>query len=414
MRKEGGLDIVRNHNNKGHNIRNRVFLLLAVMLVGYMGTGVMAAHAADGTEGNLCSTGRVQYEGAVFDSADLRDIRAYIDEKKCSAAQALIRLGTRFRQQPEGCAYDRNPDAGPEEIDAGQLTWEMLARAAAESQTVPSALSVLNPEAALHIEGVEERTEHYETAVEDNISRGRAAWADGRLLLGNGADNDKAYHKGTEDGRDGRVPENYYPVYTAEGSSVEIRHVHVGTAEEKEGISGCYNNFYTTKEKVVTCNKELVKTEATWYPNPDEPDGGSWHGGEYTCSLHGELYLQPGKCPHQDKKKVKEWEHELICGLEESLYGKLTVRGTDTDYFDRAIVLEAVVEECDGYDHQPWQDSAAFVWTDTDGNVIGTGSEYTACEAGVYHCRIDGANTGMGDTDASVTVRKTGLVMRGN
>lgn len=409
------MDIVKNHNKKGHYIRTKVLILLAVAAAGLTGTGGAAVLAAQSrAESCIRSTGRVQYEQAVFDSADLQSIGKHIDEQKRAAAEALIRLGTRFRQQPEGYVYDRNPDVCQEEIDMGQFDWTMLVRAAAESQTVPAGMQVLNPEAAMHIEGVEERTEHYETAIEDNISSGKAAWADGRLLLGNGADNDKAYRKGKEDGKDGNVPKNLYPVYTADGSSVEIRHVHVGAPEEKDGISGCYKNSHTTTEDITVCNRQLIKTEETWYPNPDEPGGGSWHGGEYTCSIHGGLYPSPGKCAYEDKKTVTKWKHEVVCGLEECLYAVLTVGGTDTDYFDQAIVLTAALEEGEGFGNLSWQEGDRFVWMDGEGSAVGTGPEYTAHEAGVYRCRLNITNAGADQSEVSVTVRKTGLVVRGN
>lgn len=415
MRKEGGLDIMKNQNKKGHYICTKVLILLAVAAAGWTGTGGAAVLAAQSkAERCIRSAGRVQYEQAVFDSADLQSIGKHIDEQKRAAAEALIRLGTRFRQQPEGYIYDRDPDTGPEEIDTGQIDWAMLVHATAESQTVPAGMQVLNPEAAMHIEGVEERTEHYETAMEDNISSGKAAWADGRLLLGNGADNDKAYRKGTEDGKDGNVPKNFYPVYTADGSSVEIRHVHAGAPEEKDGISGCYKNSCTTTEDITVCNSQLIKTEETWYPNPDEPGGGSWHGGEYTCSIHGGLHQSPGKCAHEDKKTVKKWKHEVICGLEECVHAVLTVGGTDTDYFDQAIVLTVTLEEGEGFDNLSWQEGDGFVWMDDEGDVVGTGSEYTAHEAGVYRCRFNITNADADQSEVSVTVRKTGLVVRGN
>lgn len=406
---------MRNHNRNKHRIHGKVIRLLALAAAGWIGAGGAAALAAqNGAEEYIHSTGKVQCGQTVFDSADLGSVCTHIDERRRDAAGALIRLGTRFRQQPEGYVYDRNPDAGQGEIDMGQFEWAMLVRAAAESQTVPARLPVLNPEAAMHIEGVKERTELYETAIEDNISRGKAAWADGRLLLGNGADNDRAYRKGTEDGESGSVPENLYPIYTADESSAEIRHIHAGQPENRDGISGCYKNSHIVRERVTICGMKLIKTEATWYPNPEEPDGGSWHGGEYTCSYHGGLYHAPGTCTYQDKETFKEWKHEVICGLEECLYAKLTVRGTDTDYFDRAIVLKAVLEEGEGYDNLSWQEGDRFVWTDAEGSVLGTGPEYTAREAGVYRCRLNTAYEGTDCNEVSVTVRKTGLVMRGN
>ena len=39
-------------------------------------------------------------------------------------------------------------------------------------------------------------------ASEDNLSKGSAAWVDGKLLIGSGADNEESYNKGYEDGYD--------------------------------------------------------------------------------------------------------------------------------------------------------------------------------------------------------------------
>lgn len=412
---------MRNYNNKTkRNEKNRRYWAILLSTCVIAGAGALMAEsmttlaAHGGAQGHIHSTGRVQYEQAVFDSADLQDIRAYIDEKRRAAAGTLIQLGTKFRPQTDGYTYDRNPDVEQGETDIGQIDWTTIIQAAADSQTVPAGLSVLNPEAAMHIEGVEERTDYYETAIEDNISRGMAAWADGRLLIGNGADNDKAYKKGTEDGKEGKVPENFYPIYAVDEAAVEIRHVHQGEPENKDGLSGCYQNSHTTSQQVEKCNEQLIKTEVTWIPNPDEPEGGSWHGGKYTCRFHGGSYAAPGICGYSDSKNVTVWKHDIACGLDNSLYAKLTVRGTDTDYYDRAIRLEAVLEEGEGYGNLAWQEGDGLVWTDEEGNVLGTGSEYTACEAGVYRCSINVENKDIDCRSAEVTVRRTGLVKANN
>ncbi|MDE6740226.1 MAG: hypothetical protein K2K07_14180 [Lachnospiraceae bacterium] len=412
---------MRNYNKNIRRSGNRrkfwPILLSAGIIAGVCGLSAegMTTLAAHGKAREyMRSTGRIQYDQAVFDSADLQNVCAHIDEKRRAAAGTLIQLGTRFRQQTEGYTYDRNPDAEQGEIDIGQIEWTTLIQAVADSQTVPAKLRVLNPEAAMHIEGVEERTDYYETAIEDNISRGMAAWADGKLLLGNGADNDKAHKKGTEDGKEGKVPENFYPIYTADEVTVEIRHMHQGDMENKDGVSGCYQNSHTTKTEVKKCSEALIKTEVVWYPNPEEPEGGSWHGGEYTCRFHGGKYDSPGTCRYSSEEKVTVWKHDIICGLEDSLYAKLTVRGTDTDYYDHAIRLEAVLEEGEGYGNLAWQEGDELVWTDTEGNMLGTGPEYTACEGGVYRCSINVANADIDHREADVTVRRIGLVKRSN
>lgn len=392
-------------------------MVLTVMIVvaGWLGTeGGTVLAAQSEIQGKISSVGRVQYGQAVIDADDLRSICSYIAEKKNEVAGILTQLGTKFRQQSGEYTYDRNPDAEQENVDVTQIGWQKLIQAAADSQKVPEGLSVLNPEAAMHIEGVEERTQHYEAATEDNISRGKAAWADGRLLLGNGADNDKAYQQGIRDGEAGDVPENMYPIYAAVEERMEIAHVHIGQAEKEDGISGCYQNSHETKKKTITCGVDLYKTDVTWYPNPDEPEGGSWHGGTYTCPYHGGVYTDPGTCPHEDKKTVTVWQHDLICGLEEVLYATLTVRGSDTDYYDRAICLEAVLEAGDGYEQLVWQEGDELVWTDEAGNTVGVGSELMVYEPGVYRCSLNIANANIEHKTVETSVRIAGLVVMGN
>ena len=108
----------------------------------------------------LRSIGKIQYGQAVIDAGDLRKICVYVTEKKHGLAGVLMGLGTRFRRQAEDkYTFDRNPDTVQENIDLSQIDWQTLLKAAEESQNVPGGLPVLNPQAAMHIEGVEERTD---------------------------------------------------------------------------------------------------------------------------------------------------------------------------------------------------------------------------------------------------------------
>lgn len=415
--------IKKGRNRECRSIRKRtacvrlwsLALAVTVIAAGWSGTeGGTVLAAQNETQGRISSAGRVQYGQALIDANDLRNICSHIAEKKNAAAGILTQLGTKFRQQSGEYTYDRNPDAEQESVDAAQIGWMTVIQAAADSQKIPDGMAVLDPEAAMHIEGVEERTQHYEAATEDNISRGKAAWAEGRLILGNGADNDRAYEQGIRDGEAGDVPDNMYPIYVANEERIEIGHVHIGQEEKKDGISGCYQNSHETKKKTTKCEAELYKTEITWYPNPDEPEGGSWHGGTYTCPYHGGIYTDPGICTHEDKETVTVWKHELICGLEDAVYAVLTARGSDTDYYDRAIRLEAVLEEGGGYEQLAWQEGDELVWTDEAGNTMGVGSELMVYEPGVYQCSLNIANADIEHKTVKTTVKIAGLAVMGN
>lgn len=384
------------------------------------------AVSVSGTSGRVRSSGRVRYEYALIDGDDLRWVDAYISEKKDAAARTLNQLGTRFRQQSGQYAYDRNPDVLQEDIDLRGLDWTTLIQAAKESQSVPAGLSVLNPEAALHIEGVEERTDYYEAATEDNLSAGKAAWVDGRLLLGNGADNNRAYQQGLTDGGQRTVPDNLRPIYGVRESSVEIRHAHVGSPVESEGVSGCYYNHFVTTTKERVCDMALYYFDAIWYPDESAPEGGEWHGGFYTCSNHGGQYESPGICGQTYTKYYMEWEHNVTCGLENTVYARLTIKAADIEQEPDAddaqekeqpvsqICLSAVLERGDGYNRLAWKKGGELVWTDSKGNVLGIGPELTVSAPGIYRCSLNVTNEDINRRTAEVEVRVSGLIMPGN
>lgn len=440
---------MRNRYNHNHGRNNRETALpaalrilagMAVLTVTVLGIHGGAVYAAQGErqEGEslagIRSRGRVQYEYAVADADDFREIDGYISGQRNTAVGILNRLGTRFRQQSGEYTYDRNPDIGQEDIDITRISWNLLARAAAESQGVPAGLAVLNPEAALHIEGVEEKTDYYGDATEDNLSAGKAAWVDGRLLLGNGADNEKAYQKGCEDGEKGDIPEQLHPIYSIHGGSVEIRHAHVGSQAESEGISGCYHNYSVSDKEVISCDRTVEYLQPVWSPNENEPGGGTWHGGFYTCPAHGGSYDSPQICAYEKVIIRIGWLHDVICGLNDMLYARLTVRAADTGAdlpageeeplnpdrmsnsinIRRQIHLEAVLEEAEGYDRLVWPEGERLIWTDIQGNVLGQGPNLTVFEPGVYRCSIQAVNTDIDYRTAEAVVTVSGLMMTGN
>lgn len=69
--------------------------------------------------------------------------------------------------------------------------------------------------------------------IADNITAGAAAWVNGRCIIGNGADNERAYKRGIEDGEDG----------DGDGILMEyIRHVHRNGAGEEVSQQTVYNS----------------------------------------------------------------------------------------------------------------------------------------------------------------------------
>lgn len=401
---------MRKNRNKRVWIGGLAALLAGISLAVWAGNPAAAA-AAEGT-GVPRSRGVLRYEQAVIDAADLQNIHAYVTEKKNTVAGILLQLGTKFWQQPEGIVCDRNPDSGQGDVDPAQLGWPMLIQAVADSQKVPEGLTVLKPEMTLGIEGVGESTEYYVTAVADNISRGKAAWADGQLLLGNGADNDRAYQAGIRDGGNKEIPDLFIPLFAVNEAEAEIRHVHTGGPAQTEGRSGCYQNSLHTHTETFVCGAPLQQTGTDWRPNPDEAEGGSWHGGYYTCPNHGGIYMSPGNCGHEDIVESSAWSHDLVCGLDGAVYAKLRIVGTDTDVTDEAIRLEAILEEGGGFGQLSWKNEDRLVWTDDSGNLVGSGPELTAQTPGTYYCSLDVNNGDIDRRTVGAAVRISGLLLR--
>ena len=374
----------------------------------------LPAMAAENADKRLHSTGRIESEDAILDTADLQNICDHISEKQRAVVNVLLQLGTKFRQDEGTIHPDRNPDHAQEAFDGNLLDWNVLVKAVGESQAVPAGLNVLHPDYAMGIAGVEERTDCYETAVADNISLGKAAWADGTLLLGTGADNDRAYGKGLEDGANVIVPEGWHPVYALGDVTLEIRHAHIGAAENRDGTSGCFHNYSEVKEETKRCHRPLEYHPPVWYPEVDHPEGGSWHGGYYACPSHGGSYSSSGTCTHTYVERTVVWHHDIICGLTDVVYGVLHIHGTDEDYYDGTILLEAELEPGEGYEQFAWQEGDELLWTDENGNMLGIGPQLTVNSPGIYKCCINAANPDIDIRSGSVQIKIIGLVVPGN
>lgn len=135
----------------------------------------------------LESKGNINYDSGkvVFDSSDLVKLADGIDKLdmgyKYEAVDALNKIGTYHTQAG---AVTHNP---MDEIllpeYASKLTFTQICEGILKSQSVD------------HLAG-----EGILPAIENNLSEGSAAWVDGKLLIGNGKDNEDSYNQGYEDG----------------------------------------------------------------------------------------------------------------------------------------------------------------------------------------------------------------------
>lgn len=145
-----------------------------------------------------CEDGR-----AVADAADVLALADGIDELAdrytADVCGALADIGTYI--DGAGNAGHLSPSADPVSLDSGQLAAAVLFSQSVEDLSVAAAAA-------------------------DNLTAGTAAWIDGVCIRGTGADNDRAYQQGMEDGLAG------------EGQDIEIHytyHTHVrGSGEEEQ------------------------------------------------------------------------------------------------------------------------------------------------------------------------------------
>ena len=180
---------------------------ICVMLVG-------GQAKAAGEAGQFHSKGVIRYtdstgQEVILDAQDLQVLFQYAAEGKGGLSQALGGVGTKLIGDGEGFQYSRNPDA---EASIGRLEtaeelqavgFDMLIQALAESQTLPA--------------GYEE---NYTLACADNMTLGRAAWADGTLARGNNKDLIEHYTRGWLEGSGCTA---YEAIYDEEGRWIGYR-----------------------------------------------------------------------------------------------------------------------------------------------------------------------------------------------
>ncbi|MBP3474983.1 MAG: hypothetical protein J6K48_01475 [Lachnospiraceae bacterium] len=176
-----------------------------------LATGAATA-AADEPE-RFRSKGSIRYQDSggqeiIWDAGDLDVLFQYAAEGKSGLSKALGGVGTKLIKEEEW-QFTRNPQtegtiASIETVQQMQeISFDFLLQALEESQTLPA-----------------EYTEKYVLASSDNLTLGRAAWADGSLLRGNNHDLIESYLKGWLEGSGCK---EYEAVYDEEGRWIGYR-----------------------------------------------------------------------------------------------------------------------------------------------------------------------------------------------
>lgn len=190
----------------------------------------------------LDSHGIINYgqDKVVANANDLLDLADQIDSLEnyyaSTVYRALNTIGTYL--DGEGVVY-HEPRAADSLVLAG---FEQLAGGILQSQSVT------------HLES--------SPVTSDNITAGAAAWVNGKCIIGNGADNDRAYQRGMEDGEAGNdknVDIRYTRhAHTGNGGVNPIPDGHVCYSTANPG--GCYRSSGHTHDKTGICGTEQIDT----------------------------------------------------------------------------------------------------------------------------------------------------------
>lgn len=383
-------------------------LILSIVIAG-LGCGFSGntAYAKEDvrSHGNLVI--KEDGEETVVCTDDFTTIFDYVDSKKQEIAEQLDRLGTHFFDHNGITEYSRNPVMAGSIYTKSLLEWSVLERAIMESQNAPDNMKVLSTSRAMHLAETGELTDYYQTASSDHISNNKGMWVSGKFVVGNGADNKKAYKAGNEDGKQQRLKRGLKPIWQSTKPVQDIKHVHTYA----EG-SGCYIEVEKTSTSSSVCGAALEYLEPLWIPNENEEGGGSWHGGFYQCPIHNGYYSSAGTCTYVIKTSSTKTEYVLNCGYSgNQSYGTLKLFATGYSEEDESYLLLAEFDELENDSHIQWKQEQKCSWYDSNGALIGQGKQIHVRNAGMYTCQLDMTNEDVDVKSASIEIELLGFTV---
>lgn len=225
---------------------------------------------------DLHSKGIIDYKNgmAILDSSDLTLLADEIDtlesEYKANTVAALSDINTYFNID-SSVSHDQRDETLSSPY-ANDLSFDEICNGIVLSQSVD------------HLEST--------PIIADNLTAGTAAWVNGTCIIGNGADNERAYKKGRKDGEDGEDGDGEdidmeYTYHTHRNSS--------GEAVTKEKIyassnpGGCYAAAGHTHNQTGGCSTiESVTREELGQAT--RSDGSTYWRALYQCKICGITY----------------------------------------------------------------------------------------------------------------------------
>lgn len=240
---------------------NKKFISVISIIVLVFGTYSVAmadnSIAGSATRNSLKSFGSVVYtdgaDSVEIHSEDLYMLADRLDSFKTRIYEQLSEINTYFSRGDKGASIVSDHSirivhtapSDSERIDSLALDFDALLEGLAASQSIPAEVTEYGyPEetalyktadGALTTDGSESDTQRINVSVAEpgTLSAGSAAWVNGKLILGTGADNRAYYNLGYADG------------YAHSISSADVTYTY------HQHTSGCYavcNETYTIKE----------------------------------------------------------------------------------------------------------------------------------------------------------------------
>lgn len=237
-----------------------VFSVMALVLGTY--TVAMADNTtnSNATGNSLKSFGNVVYtngeDSVEIYSDDLYILADQLDSFKSKVADQLAEINTYLSSGSNGTSTVTDSSikivhtepSGSDVVDPLTLDFDTLLEGVAASQSIPTDVTEYgysdgtilykNSEGELTTDGTEENVEqiNISAATPENLSAGSAAWVNGELILGTGADNKAYYNWG------------YINGFNKNEKNVEITYTY------HEHTDDCYSSQPCTVTRVVTNN----------------------------------------------------------------------------------------------------------------------------------------------------------------
>lgn len=239
------------------------------------------------TRSGLKSSGAIVYqagdESVVIDSKDLYVLADKLDSFKTTVVEQLAAMHTYLTTEDKGVSFVTDDKIhvthvqaeGMQTIDPLLLDFDTLLEGFAASQSVPSKVEEYgySPETQFYKKndgslttdptgaGTEQINITASTA--DNLSAGCAAWVDGKLMLGTGADNRTLYNLGYADGYSAKINGAYisYNYHKHVNGKNEV--VGQSTVYGTSSPGGCYRSAGHEHNRTASCPSHIEPVDFT-------------------------------------------------------------------------------------------------------------------------------------------------------